>query len=207
MMIALHKCARTTPAVRAEIAVSLPVAVLARRYNVSESTIRKWRARTDFHDRPHTAKRLQTRMTPEQEVIAVELRRSLLLPLDDLLAVVREFICPDVSRLRSCALPAPTRGGQFACAQARSREACPSADQVLYTGLDDIDVKYLPQMADEKQRQYLFVAIERASRWAFVQVKPNKTAAAARDFLKALHKACPVNIHNAYRQRQGVHRG
>jgi len=65
MLIALHKRARTTPAVRAEIAASRePVAVLARRYNVSEATIRKWRARDDFHDRPHTAHRLQTRLKP-----------------------------------------------------------------------------------------------------------------------------------------------
>ena len=49
MLIALHKRARTTPAVRAKIAASRePVAVLARRYNVSEATIRKWRARDDF---------------------------------------------------------------------------------------------------------------------------------------------------------------
>jgi len=91
--------ARTTPAVRAEIAASREsVAALARRYNVTEATIRKWRARDDFHDRPHTAHRLQTRLKPAQEAIAVYLRRNLLLPLDDLLAVMREFVCPSVSR-------------------------------------------------------------------------------------------------------------
>ena len=47
MMIALHKLARTTPAVRAEIAASREsVAALARRYNVTGATIRKWRATT-----------------------------------------------------------------------------------------------------------------------------------------------------------------
>jgi len=99
MSIALHKQARTTPAVRAEIAASREsVAALARRYNVTEATIRKWCARDDFHDRPHTAHRLQTRLTPAQEAIAVYLRRNLLLSLDDLLAVMREFVCPSVSR-------------------------------------------------------------------------------------------------------------
>jgi hypothetical protein len=53
MMIALHKQARTTPAVRAEIAASLePVSVLARRHNITEATVRKWRARSEFQDRP-----------------------------------------------------------------------------------------------------------------------------------------------------------
>jgi len=37
-------------------------------------------------------------LTPAQEAIAVELRCMALLPLDDLVAVVREFINPDVSR-------------------------------------------------------------------------------------------------------------
>ena len=51
MMIALHKQARTTPAVRAEIAASLePVSVLARRHNITEATVRKWRARSEFQE-------------------------------------------------------------------------------------------------------------------------------------------------------------
>lgn len=46
MMIALNENARTTPAVRAEIAASdEPVAVLARRYDVSETTVRRWKRR------------------------------------------------------------------------------------------------------------------------------------------------------------------
>ncbi|AAU93118.1 putative transposase [Methylococcus capsulatus str. Bath] len=54
-------------------------------------------------------------------------------------------------------------------------------------------LKSLPQMQDETSRRYLFVAIDRATRWVFIQVKPNKTAA-AQAFLKALHKACPSKI-------------
>ena len=38
------------------------------------------------------------------------------------------------------------------------------------------------------------MAIDRATRWVFVQLKPNKTAASVRAFLKALHKACPLRI-------------
>lgn len=98
MSIALHKQARTTPAVRAEIAASLePVSVLARRYNVTEATIQKWRS-DEFHDRSPTAHRLQTRLMPVQETIVVYLRRNQLLPLDDLLTMTREFLCPTVPR-------------------------------------------------------------------------------------------------------------
>lgn len=41
----------------------------------------------------------------------------------------------------------------------------------------------------------VFTAIDRATRWVFVQFKANKTAASARAFLKALHKACPIRIN------------
>jgi len=49
-------------------------------------------------------------------------------------------------------------------------------------------------MQDETRRRYLFVAIDRATRWVFVQIKRNKTAASAQAFLKALHHACPLKI-------------
>ena len=99
MLIALHKNARTTPAVRAEIAASHePASVLAQRFGITEQTVYKWKKRDVFADRSHTAHHLQTVLTPVQEVVVVHLRRTLLLPLDDLLAVTREFICPHVSR-------------------------------------------------------------------------------------------------------------
>ena len=44
MIIALHKNARTTPAIRAEIAASTESAkALACRFGVSEATIYKWK--------------------------------------------------------------------------------------------------------------------------------------------------------------------
>ena len=50
-------------------------------------------------------------------------------------------------------------------------------------------------MQDETKRRYLFVAIDRATRWVFVAIKANKSAASARAFLNALHKACPIRIN------------
>ena len=100
MLIALQKNARTTPAVRAEIAASSePASVLGQpRIGITEQTVYKWKKRSVFGDRSHTAHRLQTVLTPAQETVVVHLRRTLLLPLDDLLAETREFTCPHVSR-------------------------------------------------------------------------------------------------------------
>jgi transposase-like protein len=58
-MLSIHPNARTTPAVRAEIARSVePIGALAQRYGVSTETIRKWRKRgvadcRDRSSRPH----------------------------------------------------------------------------------------------------------------------------------------------------------
>ena len=73
-------------------------ATLALRYGVSEGVVYKWNGRDSFHDASHTLQRLQTTLAPAQEHIVVELRKMLLLPLDDLLAVTREFICQQATR-------------------------------------------------------------------------------------------------------------
>ena len=54
MLMRLHANATTTPKVRSEIQSSdEPVAVLARRFGVSETTIRRWRGRSSPADRSH----------------------------------------------------------------------------------------------------------------------------------------------------------
>jgi len=38
-----------------------------------------------------------------------------------------------------------------------------------------VDVKYLSQMSDEDHRQYLFAAIDRATRWVYVERLQDKS--------------------------------
>jgi transposase InsO family protein len=195
MLIALHKNARTTPAVRAEIAASSDTAaVLAQRYGITEQTVYKWKKRSVFGDRSHTAHRLQTVLTPAQEAIVVELRRTLLLPLDDLLAVTREFICDKVSRSGLDRCLRRHGVGNLNALKPKEPAQPHKAFKSYEPGFLHMDVKYLPQMADETARRYLFVAIDRATRWVFVAIKANKSAASARAFLNALHTACPITI-------------
>ena len=49
-------------------------------------------------------------------------------------------------------------------------------------------------MADQTSRRYLFVAIDRATRWVFIRVYNSKTAANARRFLRDLERSCPIRI-------------
>lgn len=195
MMVSLHKNARTTPLIRAEIASSTDSArVLAQRYGISEGTVYKWKHRSATMDRSHTAHRLQTTLTPAQEAVVVYLRQSLLLPLDDLLAVTREFLSPDVSRSGLDRCLRRHGVGNLNALKPKTPKEAPKSFKAYEPGYLHLDIKYLPQMADETRRRYLFVAIDRATRWVYVALKSNKTAASAKRFLDALHKACPIKI-------------
>ncbi len=114
------------------------------------------------------------------------------MPLDDLLAVVREFLNPDVSRSRldRCL----RRHGMPKLQDLKPRAAKPAHKpfKAYEPGYLHIDVKYLPQMADEEKRRSLFVAIDRATRWVFVRIYPAKTAANARRCRRDLHRAAPI---------------
>ena len=50
-------------------------------------------------------------------------------------------------------------------------------------------------MHDEDKRRYVFVAIDRATRWVFIDIKQHKTAASAKAFLAAVRKAAAFKIH------------
>lgn len=197
MQLNLHKNARTTPAIRRELReATASIAELARRYHLSKATVRKWRQRAEVGDRSHRPQRLHTTLSPAQEAIVVALRQTLLLPLDDLLAVTREFIHEGVSRsgLDRCLrrhgvsdlkalIPAPEGGG-----------APTKTFKDYVPGFVHVDVKYLPLMPDETERRYLFAAIDRATRWVYVEILPEKSAACAQGFLAHLLAAAPFKI-------------
>ncbi len=63
-------------------------------------------------------------------------------------------------------------------------------------GFVHVDVKYLPQMPDEDQRRYRFAAIDRATRWVYVEILPEKSAACAQGFLTNLLQAAAFKITN-----------
>lgn len=197
MKLQLHANATTTPKVRKQIQESdLPTKVLARRFGIAVSTVRIWRKRDCVEDRSHTPHRLQTTLTPAQEVVVVEMRKLLLLPLDDLVAVTREFINPHVSR-----------SGLDRCLRrhgvSRLKDLLPKEDTDAPTvkrfkdyepGYLHVDYKYLPQMKDEPSRRYLFVAIDRATRWVYVEIRSDKSARSAQAFMKKAISQCPVNV-------------
>ena len=196
-MSQIHPQARTTPLTRQEIHSSkASLTEVSNRYNITVATARKWQGREDMQDRSHRPHTLSTTMSPAEEVIVVELRRTLLLPLDDLLAVTREFINPDVSRsgLDRCLRRHGVNILKNLIPVVEGQEAIKKTFKDYQPGFLHVDIKYLPQMPDETSRRYLFVAIDRATRWVYMRTYRDQTERSSTDFLRRLKKAAPMLI-------------
>ena len=196
-MSQVHPLARTTPRTRAEINASPDsITVLSDRYNISLATARKWKQRDDVQDRSHRPHTLCTTLTPGQEAVVVELRRTLLLPLDDLLAITHEFINPAASRsgLDRCLRRHGVSNLKTLQPEIEGEEAPKKTFKDYEPGFLHIDIKYLPQMPDETQRRYLFVAIDRATRWVYFRIYRDQTDTSSTDFLRRVKQAAPMKI-------------
>ncbi len=202
MAATIHANARTTPKIRAEIQAAPPSvsnAALARRFGVTKATVAKWRRRDQVHDGSHRPHRLNTTLTEAQEAVVVAVRELLLLPLDDLLVVAWEFLDPNLSRsaLDRCLR---RHGVNNLKAMLREQEGEAASDKPYKSfkdyepGFVHVDIKYLPQMAGESARSYLFVAIDRATRWVYLEIRKDKSARSARAFLNKLIQAAPFKI-------------
>lgn len=196
MSITLHPLARTTPRTRAELQAEgahLTDAELARRYGTTPPTVRKWRAREDTADRSHRPHTLHCTMTPAQEGVAMAVRETLWLTLDDLLVVVREFLNPKVSR--SGLMRCLTRHGlNRRPVEEKGSVKAHKTFKDYAPGFVHVDIKVLPQMSDEASRRYLFVAIDRATRWVYLRLYANQSEQSSTDFLRRLKAAAPMNI-------------
>ena len=202
MAFTLHPNARTTPRIRKEIQEApstVTNAELAEKYGIHRHTVAKWRKSTSIEDASSRPKHLCTTLDETQEEVVVTLRKMLLLPLDDLLVVVRKFIEPKLSRsaLHRCLV---RHGVSNLKALQKEMEGEKSSSKSYKPfknyepGFVHVDIKYLPKMKDEKSRRYLFVAIDRATRWVYLEIRKDKSARSAQAFLKNLLKEAPFKI-------------
>ena len=187
----LHGSATTTEAVRRAIQRSQEsLRTLAKRYGVNQKTVAKWKKRSTVSDCPTGPKTPHsTVLTSEEEAIIVAFRRHTLLPLDDCLYSLQATI------------PHLTRSSLHRCLQRHGISRLPDVEgdkrpkkkfRSYPIGFFHIDIAEV-QTAEGKL--YLFVAIDRTSKFAFVQLVDKANRVTASDFLIALIKAVPYKIH------------
>src|SRR3954464_5024326 len=198
-MFAIHPNARTTPAVRAEIARSTePTGVLARRYGVSTETIRKGRKRgpADCQDRSARPHKLPWKASEEERAIVCALRRATGFPLDDLTFILTHVL-PHLNRDAVYRILKAEGLNRLTPAD-RSRRPH-SAFKDYEVGFVHMDVKPLPTLRDRDgitRNRSLYVAIDRASRFVHLAVKDNETTASAVAFLDEALAALRFPIAN-----------
>jgi len=196
----LHGSARTTEAVRRAIQDSqASLRALAKRYGINPKTVAKWKRRSSVADVP-TGPRAphSTVLSVEEEAIIVAFRRHTLLPLDDCLYALQATI------------PHLTRSSLHRCLQRHGISRLPDVEgdkpdrrkfKAYPIGYFHIDIA---EVRTEEGRLYLLVAIDRTSKFAYVELHEKVTTRVAGDFLVKLIQAVPYKVHTVLTDH-GIH--
>ena len=187
----LHRSATTTEAVRRAIQHSQEsLRALARRHGINPKTVAKWRKRcstADLKTGPTVPK--STVLSVDQEAIIVAFRKHTLLPLDDCLYALQATI------------PQLTRSSLHRCLERHDVSRLPEVegDKPKRRKFESYPIGYfhvdLAEVRTAEGKLYLFIAIDRTSKFAFVQLVEQADMRAASSFLEALLQAVPYRIH------------
>jgi transposase InsO family protein len=186
----LHGSARTTAAVRRAIQHSqASLNTLARRYDINSKTVAKWKQRGFVHDAPMGPKQPRsTVLTAEQEAACVAFRKHTLLPLDDCLYALQASI------------PSLTRSSLHRCFQRHGISRLPeiTGDKPPKKKFKRYPIGYfhidIAEVRTEAGKLYLFVAIDRTSKFAYAELLERAGKLEAAQFLRNLIAAVPYRI-------------
>jgi len=186
-----HGCATTTHAIRAAIQRSQATnAALSREIGINVKTVAKWRKRETVEDLKTGPKEPRsTVLSEEEEAVIVAFRRHTLLPLDDCLYALQPTI------------PHLTRSSLHRCLQRHGISRLPDMDgekpkrqrfKRYPIGFFHIDIA---ELRTSEGKLYLFVAIDRTSKFAVAQSVDKADRKTAWEFLELLLGAVPYRIH------------
>jgi transposase InsO family protein len=174
----LHANAKTTHRVRKEIQDSSEtVAALARRLSLNEKTVRHWKNAASVDDKKSGPKTIRSSLTQQEQQVVCAARRTTALALDDLYITLK----PCIAKL--------TRSNLHRCLQRNNLSKLPEIDESApkkdfkqyQPGYAHIDITEIT-LSDGKI--YLFVGIDRATKYIYAEVYPRMTTDNATSFLK-----------------------
>jgi len=187
----LHGSATTTEAVRRAIQNSQEsLRALAKRYGINQKTVIKWKGRTSVADVPTGPRKpSSTVLTIEEEAVIVAFRRHTLLPLDDCLYALQPTI------------PTLTRSSLHRCLQRHGISRLPEVegDKPAKAKFKHYPIGYfhvdIAEVQTAEGKLYLFVAIDRTSKFAYAELHEKAGKMAAAGFLRNLIAVVPYAIH------------
>src|SRR6478736_5675789 len=187
----LHGSATTTATIRRAIQHSQEsLRALSKRYGINQKTVAKWKKRTSVADVPTGPKDPKsTVLSIEEEAIIVAFRKHTLLPLDDCLYSLQATI------------PHLTRSSLHRCLQRHDISRLPEVegDKPARKKFKPYPIGYfhidIAEVQTAEGKLYLLVAIDRTSKFAFVELHRKATRRVAADFLRHLVDAVPYKVH------------
>jgi hypothetical protein len=187
----LHGSARTTAALRRAIQPSqASIAKLAKRYDLNPKTVAKWKQRTYIADAPMGPKQPHsTGLSTEEEALIVAFRRHTLLPLDDCLYALQATI------------PHLTRSALHRCLKRHGINRLPevAGDKPQKKKFKSYPIGYfhidIAEVRTEEGKLRLFVAIDRASKFAYAELHTDADKTIAAQLLRNLLASVPYTIH------------
>jgi transposase InsO family protein len=152
--------------------------------------VAKWKRRGSVADLPTGPKAPKsTVLSIEEDAIVVAFRRHTLLPLDDCLYALQATL-PHLSR--SSLHRRLQRHGISRLPEVEGDKPDKRKFKAYPIGYVHIDIA---EVRTEEGKLYLFVAIDRTSKFAYVELHEKATTRVAADFVRALLKAVPYKVH------------
>ncbi len=182
----IHGRARTTPEIRREIQKSKEtIAVLAKRFNINPKTVIKWKNRTSVQDKKCGAPSVSKSLTKAEEAAAVAFRKHTKLSIEDCFYTLKAKAIPhlSLSSLYRCY----KRHGINRIEQPKKVKKKKNF-KTYPPGYVHIDITTL---RTEEGRLYLFVAIDRTTKFCYVRLFKDQTAQSAVKFLTEMYNAFP----------------
>ncbi len=199
----LHGSATTTHAIRAAIQRSkASLKDLAAQHGLNQKTVSKWRKRTFVHDAPMGPKIARsTVLTAEEEAMVVAFRKHTLLPLDDCLYALQATI------------PHLTRSSLHRCLQRYGISRLPevAGDKPAKQPFKAYPIGYfhidIAEVRTEEGKLYLFVAVDRTSKYAFARLMQTGDRCHRQGFPQRPGQGCSLqNPHRTHGQRHPIRR-
>lgn len=186
----LHSNAKTTPKIRQEIAESgLSIAKLAKKYNLNPKTVVKWKNRSDFVDKKAGPAKPKSSLSEREQAIICEFRRVTKLPLDDVFIALKDKI------------PALSRSNLYRCLKRHDlgRLEVEKTAKKERKNFKNYEVGYLHidicTLHTKAGKAYLFLAIERSSRYVYAEIYDDMTMKTSCLFLQNIIADFPCKIH------------
>jgi transposase-like protein len=185
----LHGNAKTTPRIRKEIQESMESAAeIAKSLNLNIKTVLKWKKAGSVEDKRSGPTQPKSVLSKTEQQIICEFRRVSKLPLDDVYIALKEKI------------PSLTRSNLHRCLKRNGLNVLPKEEvtapekkkfKEYPIGFVHIDIT---ELRTDQGKCYLFVAIDRATKYVYVELHLKMSVKESSSFLENLIAHCPFKI-------------